>query len=128
MRLFEPLVDGLRQALDVYAARQRVLTENVANVETPGYRARDVDFHAALARAFSASQAGEAGTRATPAEAAPPPVIVDRDATLKADGNSVDLDSQMARLSENAYRITALSRMLARHYDTLKQAINGTPR
>ena len=125
--------NGLNIALRGLTAQQRALdvtSHNIANVETPGYRARDVDFRAALQRAFSAAAPGGEGAAkaGVEADAAPPQVVVDRDAPVKVDGNSVDLDSQMARLSENAYRITALSRMLARHYDTLKQAINGAPR
>lgn len=126
MKLFAPIVDGLRSALDLYAARHRVLTENIANAETPGYRARDLDFQTALLRAFTPPEPGTetAGGGRADAESAAQ-VVVDRDAAIKVDGNSVDLDSQMARLSENAFRMTALSRMLARQYDTLKSAIEG---
>jgi flagellar basal-body rod protein FlgB len=129
MRLFGPVVDGLRSALDLYAARHRVLTENIANAETPGYRARDLDFQSALRRAFTPPDAGaETGTvigggRSDTESAAQ--VVVDRDAAIKVDGNSVDLDTQMARMSENAFRLTALARMLARQYDGLKSAIEG---
>ena len=135
MKLFSPLVDGLRSALDLYAARHRVLTQNIANVETPGYRARELDFQSALQRAFTppepgtetAATADGSGSTGGGAESAAQ-VVVDRDAALKVDGNSVDLDTQMARMSENAFRLTALSRMLARQYDTLKFAIEGTRR
>ena len=129
MRLFAPIVDGLRSALDLYAARHRVLTENIANVETPGYRARDLDFQSALLRAFTPPDPGAdtgnviGGSRGDTESAAQ--VVIDRDAALKVDGNSVDLDTQMARLSENAFRLTALSRMLARQYEGLKSAIDG---
>jgi flagellar basal-body rod protein FlgB len=117
----------MRSALDLYAARHRVLTENIANAETPGYRARDLDFQTALLRAFTPPEApsgnligGERNDEESAAQ-----VVVDREAAVKVDGNSVDLDTQMARLSENAFRITALSRMLARQYDALKSAIDG---
>jgi flagellar basal-body rod protein FlgB len=127
MRLFGPFVDGLRTALDLYSARHRVIAENIANVETPGYRARDLDFRAALARAFAPLESGAGGEATAIAElgGAAPQVIVDRSTPIKVDGNSVDVDTEMARLSENALRITALSRMLARQYAVLKSAIDG---
>ncbi|GAB7534351.1 flagellar basal body rod protein FlgB [Burkholderia sp. 22PA0106] len=49
-----------RQALDVRAYRQELLSSNIANADTPGYQARDVNFGAALGRALS-HQSGQAG-------------------------------------------------------------------
>jgi flagellar basal-body rod protein FlgB len=117
MRLFGPLLDGVSHALDLYQARNRVLAENVANAETPGYRARDLEFSAALASAF-----GEASE----SPAAPPPtpeVVVDTKAAVKMDGNSVDVDTQMAKMSENALKMVALSQIIARKYAGLRSAI-----
>jgi flagellar basal-body rod protein FlgB len=115
MRIFGPVIEGLGAAIGLYQTRHRVLAENVANVETPGYRARDVDFGTALAEAFAAG--------APPAES-----IVERRAAAKIDGNSVDLDTEMARLSENALTIVALSQILSRRYAGLKAAIDGGSR
>ncbi|WP_179405433.1 flagellar basal body rod protein FlgB [Burkholderia guangdongensis] len=56
-----------RQALDVRAYRQELLSSNVANADTPGYQARDVDFASTLAR--SLQQTGAGGL--APANAAP---------------------------------------------------------
>lgn len=116
MRIFDPVIQGLGHALDLYQARHRVLAENVANAETPGYRARDLDFGSTLARAFEAGADSEAGEAAEP--------LVDTRATLKIDGNSVDLDTEMARLSQNAFKITALSQIIAKKYASLRAVIN----
>jgi len=115
MRIFGPVIQGLGQALDLYQARHRVLTENVANAETPGYRARDLDFGGALARAFDASRQPGAADDAEPA--------IDAGATVKIDGNSVDLDTEMARLSQNALKIVALSQIIAKKYASLRAVI-----
>src|SRR5689334_9065577 len=108
MRIFGNVIDGLGQALDLYESRHRVLAENVANAETPGYRARDLDFGSALARAFEAN--GDRG----PSDGAEP--VVDAHATLKIDGNSVDVDTEMSRMSQNALKILALSQILAKKF------------
>jgi len=115
MSIFGSVIQGLSQALDLYEARHKILTENVANAETPGYRARDVDFGSALRQAF------EAGTTNAGEQAEP---VVDARATVKIDGNSVDIDSEMARLSQNALKIVALSQILAKKYAGLRAVIN----
>ena len=115
MRIFGPMIQGLGQALDVYQARHRVLTENVANAETPGYRARDLDFGAALAGAFD----GTDGVRG----AADVDPVTDRRATVKLDGNTVDVDTEMAKMSQNAMKIVALSQIIARKYAGLRAVI-----
>lgn len=114
MGIFEGMIEGLGQALDLYQSRHRVLAENVANAETPGYRARDLDFGAALAEAFDGRSGAPAGT---------PEAVVDPKAPVKLDGNSVDVDSEMARLSQNALKIVALSQIIARKYAGLRSII-----
>jgi len=121
MRIFGPVIQGLGSAIELYQARHRVLTENVANAETPGYRARDLEFGTALARAFERTGAPAAAA----AEIEP---VVDARSVVKIDGNSVDLDTEMARLSENTMKIVALTRILTRKYEGLKAAIQGGPR
>ncbi len=115
MDIFGPVLRGLAGALDLHQARHRVITENLANVETPGYRARELEFDDALRRAFDRDPRDGESTVPAP--------TVDRGAAVKIDGNSVDADIEMARLSENSFRITALSRLLARKYAGLKDAI-----
>src|ERR1700744_2492612 len=50
-----------RQALDVRAYRQELLSSNIANADTPGYKARDVDFASSLAGALQKTQGGAGG-------------------------------------------------------------------
>jgi len=119
MDIFGPVLRGLRDALHLYESRQQVIAENLANVETPGYRARDMEFADELERAFDP---GRARSEAEPLS--PPEPTVDRNASVKADGNSVDVDLEMARLSDNALRIVALSRIVARKYAGMKQLIS----
>ncbi len=95
MRIFGPVIQGLGQALDLYQARHRVLAENVANAETPGYRARDLDFGSALARAFEAN----------------------------AERGAADGATEMSRLSQNALKIVALSQIIAKKYAGLRAVI-----
>lgn len=117
--LLDPTLQGLANALTVHNRRHSVLATNLANVETPGYRAQDVDFRNELRRAFQAAEVG--GT--APVD---PQVIDDADVAPRADGNTVDLDVQMAELSDNAGRYIALTRILSKRLGLLRSAIEGT--
>ncbi|MFN8542705.1 MAG: flagellar basal body rod protein FlgB [Candidatus Binatia bacterium] len=121
--LFDPTLEGLARALTLHQRRHEVLAANVANVETPGYRARELDFKAALRSAFEARPADAALEAATPPSA---PIIDDPSAPVRADGNTVDVDLQMAKLSANGGNYVALARILGRRVALLRQAIEGT--
>ncbi len=115
MQIFGNVVRGLAQVLDLHHARHRVISENLANVSTPGYRARDLDFGSALERAFEGRGGEDEGEA--------PAVVVDPRSRVKLDGNSVDLEVETTRLADNALRIVALSRILAKKYAGLKETI-----
>jgi flagellar basal-body rod protein FlgB len=112
--LIDPIFDGLARALDVHHRRHDVLATNLANVETPGFRAQEVDFRSALARAFERTE------QPRPAE-----LVEDASAPARADGNTVDLDLQMAKLAENAGRYTALARILGKRIGLVRLAVDG---
>ncbi len=114
MDIFGNVLRGLAGALEIHEQRHRLISDNLANVETPGYRARDLAFHDALEAAFSP----EGSNGAPPAEA-----VIDTSTPVKIDGNSVDLDLETTRLSDNAFRIVTLSRILAKKYAGIKETI-----
>ncbi len=116
MNLFGTVLSGLDKALEFHETRHRVIAENIANAETPGYRARRVEFDEELRQAFDEGVAEDGAS--LEAE-------VDRSARMKADRNTVDLDTEMAKMSENTLRTVALSRLLSRKYGMLKAAITG---
>ena len=127
MKLFGTVTEGLGAALELYQARHTVLAENIANSETPGYRARDIEFADELAAALTTPQEGEAtGDQAAsmkmPMRIEP---TIDRNAAIKPDGNSVALDTQVGRMAENAFKIQALTQILSGRYQGLKRVIEG---
>jgi len=129
MQLFGNVTEGLATALDLYQARHQVLTENIANSETPGYRARDLEFSEQLATAMAPPdpKSSESSKAAAAVPATPPHIepTIDRKAAVKPDGNSVALDVQVGRLSENAFKIEALTQILSARYQNLKRVIDG---
>ncbi len=116
--LFDSTMRGLAQALTLHQQRHEVLASNLANVETPGYRARELDFETALQDAFAGGEGIEAPVPETK-------VVEDRTAPGRADGNTVDVDLQMAKLGANGGRYVALARILGHRIAMLRQAIEG---
>ena len=123
--LFDPTIDGLARTLTLHQQRHEVLASNLANVETPGYRARELDFEDALKAAFD--DAGHGADRGAPViDDRAASVVEDKTAPRRADGNTVDMDMQMAKLNANGTSYLALARILGRRVGLLRQAIEGT--
>ena len=115
------LQDALRtqsDALQLRARRQEVLAGNIANADTPGYRAVDFDFSQALADA--GRRAGPAGSSIALPRLAEAPA-----AQPAADGNSVDMDAERAKFADNAVRYEAALRVLNAQLKTMIDALKG---
>jgi flagellar basal-body rod protein FlgB len=121
-------------ALDVRARRTEVIANNLANADTPGFKARDLDFRTALARAageqvpgvhLSTTRAGHIGGNAS-AEAASNPDLKYRTPLAPAlDGNTVDAQLEQAAFAENAVRYQATLTFLNSKFRSLMTAILG---
>ena len=115
MELFDTVHVALERALSGAALRQEALAENLANVNTPGYRRRDVDFQSALRSAMEGGSAAVAATRME--------VTTDPSAPMRADGNSVDVDTEAAAQAKNGLEYEALSAVLKVRSDILQIAM-----
>lgn len=105
------LPSHLERYLDLLAGRQRVVASNIANLDTPGFRAKDFDFQAEFARSLESGQ---------PAE----PRILEVDGLLtKPDGNNVSLDRESRLLAENSIRFQIASSVLRSHLRQVRSAI-----
>ena len=110
------------QALNLRAHRQQVLASNIANADTPGYKARDFDFRAALASALAPATTG--ATPAT-APASPPELLYRQVIQPSVDGNTVDMDVERAQFAENAIHYEAGVTALTHQIRTILAAIQG---
>jgi flagellar basal-body rod protein FlgB len=99
MSLFDTTQLSLEAALRGSSLRQTLLSDNLANVNTPGYQRKDVDFHATLA---SAMRTGE-----QPETLAFSPTT-DGTRAVRADGSGIDADQEAAELAKNALEYQAL--------------------
>jgi flagellar basal-body rod protein FlgB len=107
-------VDNYSKAMSRTTLRQSLLTNNLANVNTPGYKRKDVSFEMTLAgeqKKFGASHSdGE---------------IVTDESSIRADGNNVDMESEVSGLTETQMRYNALTEMTAGYFGDLKTVIKG---
>lgn len=116
------MIDRVAQSLEVYldllATRQKLVASNIANLDTPGYRTRDVDFQNELASALARARTGQtAGSRSAP------PAAEVEGLALNNDGNNVNLDREARMLAENAMRFELGSALLASRYRAIRMAI-----
>ena len=114
MELFDTTQSSLAAAMRGSDARQSALAGNLANVDTPGYARKDVDFHGALQAALGGG---------TDPSNVPFAAQADASAPVRADGNSVDVDQENSELAHNALTYDALSRVASARIDILKTAM-----
>lgn len=129
------LIKGITQSMRHLADRQRVISENIANSETPGYKARDVrapDFGAmlnirsgrtAVARPTVAITSGMAALGAR-GPSIGGNVIRDTDISeTKPDGNNVTLEDQLLRMGQVQADFTAMTSLYRKQMGLIKSAI-----
>ncbi len=126
---------AMRQALERASLRQQVLSNNIANVNTPQFKRSDVAFGDQLQQAIEQdTQKGAkrlALQKTNPRHLAPegretgPRIVRDDAVTMRADGNNVDIDREMAEVAKNSIFYQANAQQLSRYYSTLKSVITG---
>ena len=112
--LDSPQSNLLGRYLDLTATRQALITSNIANVDTPGYRTRDIDFHGELMRALQGN--GEETTEPVVREV---PGLIAR-----PDGNNVSIDRESMLLAEVQLQFSAAEQLLKSQFKVLNMAIN----
>ena len=120
MELFDVTFQTLDLALGAAGKRQEELANNLANVNTPGYKRLDVEFDGMLAKAIDSARAGDR----VGLDKLQPGVSTDDSVAVRADGNSVDVDQEMAFLAENNIRYNALVQLTQKKLETLKYVIS----
>ena len=134
------LLDGdsiraARTALTGLARRQEAISGNIANIDTPGYRRREVTFERSLEASLNRAAAPPGSlARTDPRHLAGgtggggenPNVITPRTvASSRNDGNAVSIDEEMTLLAETQIRFQALTQTLGRRLSTLRTVIRG---
>jgi flagellar basal-body rod protein FlgB len=129
MQRLTDALDFQTQALVLRAERQRLIASNIANADTPGYVARDMDFARALREATGqtsavAAQATHSGHLPVASGArAEPQLLYTRPAQNNLDGNSVDMDRERAAFADNTVKYEATLRFINGSVRTMLDAM-----
>jgi flagellar basal-body rod protein FlgB len=100
---------GIERYMNLLSASQKLVASNIANVDTPGYRTKDVDFQSELANQFGSLE---------------PAAVEVSGLKTKNDGNNVDMDRESRRLSENALRFAVATNLARSELQTIRSAID----
>ena len=109
--------DMLASLVNASALRHRVLSNNVANVNTPGYRRSDVSFEEQLAKELKRS--GQVNLKRVR-----PEVLTDNESPSRVDGNNVDIDQEMGRISKNSLLHDTYLQIMASKSGAMRRAIS----
>lgn len=126
MKLFSNSITSLEKGLDYAALRQKAITDNIANVDTPNYKAKDVNFREIMEEAndaFSAHRTDQRHFQFSSSNSSPTPVR--NNFSYNENQNSVDLDSEMTKLASNQIYYNALIDRLGSKYSSLSNVIKG---
>lgn len=123
-------------ALNLRAARQELIASNIANADTPNYKAKDIEFASALQGAIS--EGGEGGAKLQMAATSNShlrggsgetvlgaPVLYRGVLQPSADGNTVDMDVERAQFADNALRYEASVRFISDRTKDVLAALQG---
>jgi flagellar basal-body rod protein FlgB len=124
--LFDRSVTGLTKSMDLTWKRNQALASNIANAETPQYRAVDVTFGKELERAFGESNESVMRTNSQHLDVGQNQssrFVPDYSGQTKPDGNNVDIDLQMGRLAQNSGDFMNAARLIRRQIGLIKNAI-----
>jgi len=107
-----PLLQRMERFLDMTSVRQSLVSSNIANVDTPGYRTRDIDFEKEMQKASAAP------------DAAPRPVVREVSGLIeRPDGNNVSIDRETMLLAETQLQFQMGVALLKEEFKRLATAI-----
>jgi flagellar basal-body rod protein FlgB len=127
------LQDATLEAMGNYmtrlARRHEVVSSNIANVDTPGYKTRDISFHATLEELMSGASPGWQTTRPEHLEswtfASPEPQVFEvQGLPARVDQNNVQIDQEMLKLGETAFGYSMMALLLRSKFRTIGSSIN----
>ncbi|WP_232681594.1 flagellar basal body rod protein FlgB [Nocardioides sp. R-C-SC26] len=107
-------------ALDGLAMRQRTIADNLANVDTPDFRASSVDFESALQSAISRGNGEESRTIADIARSTPASIA--NDTPVGPDGNNVDLRKETLAAVQSQFQYQMVARAVTDRFELIKTA------
>ena len=120
MDVNDKTLKALTTALNFREMRQELISSNVANANTPGFKAKKLDFEEALASDDRHFNVGNGGFNNLE-----PEIYDDPNGVVSENGNTVDVESEMARMNENKIMYDALVQLINKKMGLMKYAITN---
>jgi len=122
----------LKRMLDLSSLRHKLIASNVANVTTPGYKSKSIDFDAELRKAIKPERMQVSTTHPKhiplrSSKQSSPKVNVARETDESNGVNSVDIDREMGDLAQNQLVYELAAKLAGNKFRALKSAIRGRP-
>ncbi|MBL7152242.1 MAG: flagellar basal body rod protein FlgB [Phycisphaerae bacterium] len=111
------VIDFLQAGIKVESLRQKAIANNIANLQTPGYRRIDVKFEQLLAKAMTSH--GQADL-----DEIEPQIYQPKQTPVKSDGNDVNLEVEVGEMVKNTLRHKLFAMLLKKKYMGIEAAIN----
>lgn len=128
MNLFSNTIDSLEQALNYSSLKQKTISNNIANVDTPNYKAKEVvnegSFKSALDFSMNAYRTDPRHYDFSQSNATKQ-VITQKNVQYNNNGNSVDVDKEMSTLAENQIYYNAVTDRIGSKFQSLQNVIRG---
>lgn len=125
--MFAGIIPVLERSLDIRTLRHNVIASNIANEETPGYKAKDINFQKELDKSVSAGGIQLYNTQNNHFSGKNPSngieVIARQENAAGLDNNSVSLEGEMVKMAENTMMYNADMTILAKRFRSLREAI-----
>lgn len=130
MPTLEESIAVYRQAIGLRTQRHEILASNIANADTPNFKARDIDFRSAIAAAIDQRglklQTSQQGHFAIPLPGGNGPKLLFRNEYQSAvDGNTVEMDHERSQISDNAIQYQILTQLLNDEFQGMRQALTS---
>ena len=113
------IIDLLESGIRAETLRQQAISNNVANLQTPGYRRLGVRFEQLLAKAIDSGDVENVDLEAIKAELYQP-----KNTAISPTGNDVNLEAEVGDMVKNSIRYKAFIRLLSKKYAQIDEAIN----
>lgn len=130
------VMELVQKSLDAAALQHKVIANNLANVDTPGFKRSEVIFGESLKRAIQQRELGSnqlelsttdaqhlATNPISQLEDVKPTVVIQQETSLRNDQNNVDIDVEMAKLAQNTVVYQTLAQLTQSQFSELKSAI-----
>jgi flagellar basal-body rod protein FlgB len=125
VKLFSNTITTLENAINYSNQKQKVISQNIANVDTPNYKAKTVTFKDSLSRAMDANVTNSKHIPFSAPNTASTSVITKNGVTYNNSGNSVDMEKEMTDLATNQIYYNALVDRISGKFSSLENVIRG---